>query len=125
MLTHSIKTLSVGAVLLLSAAGAWAQAVNTPSSSSPLPANETVIGVSPAEAKEAIDKAVPKSDTGTLVRTAPSVKERAQDRLDDGSDKTNARDTAAPRSMPNPDTAVDVDSQKKQSPDIDAPAPAR
>lgn len=77
MLKNSIKTLSLGAVLALAATGAFAQTTNN----STVNTNQTpaTIGVSPQEANEANQKAVPRSDTGTLVRTEPTAAEQARD----------------------------------------------
>lgn len=84
MLKHSIKTLTVGGALVLATAGAWAQ---TTTPTTPVP--ETKIGVSPRDAKEATQKAVPNSQTGTLVRTAPSAAERASDMTKDAKEAVN------------------------------------
>lgn len=77
MLKHSIKTLSLGAVLALAATGAFAQTNN----SATVNTNQTpaTVGVSPQEANEANQKAVPRSDTGTLVRTDATAAEQARD----------------------------------------------
>lgn len=82
MSNHFIKAISVGATLVLAAGGAWAQtsnAVNPPA---------TTIGVTPQDAKEATQKAVPRADTGTLVRTKPSAAERAGDMAKDAKKAT-------------------------------------
>lgn len=62
-----------GAALALAVAGAAAQ--NTPS---PATVPPNAVGVTPAEAAEAARQAIPRSDTGTVVRTAPSPLERAR-----------------------------------------------
>lgn len=71
MFKHPIKALSIAAALALAAHGAWAQ-----SATSPQPV--TSIGVTPQEAQQATEKAAPRADTGTLVRTEPSTAERAR-----------------------------------------------
>lgn len=68
----SIKSATVWAGLGLSASFAMAQAPATPASA---PAN---VGVSNSTAVEANQKAVPRSDTGTVVRTSPSAADRAR-----------------------------------------------
>ncbi|MBC7620484.1 MAG: hypothetical protein H7293_16140 [Candidatus Saccharibacteria bacterium] len=55
------------------------------------------VGVEPSAAREAIQKAVPRSDTGTVVRTAPSVAARASDAM---SSSTNANTTANTTTAP-------------------------
>lgn len=58
------------------AALAWV-AVSAGAQTAPAPAQPpAAIGVSPQTAQEATQKAIPRSDTGTVVRTAPSPAER-------------------------------------------------
>ena len=76
MFKHSVKALSVGAAIVLATTGAWAQ---TPSTATP----PTTVGVTPQEAREATQKAVPRADTGTLVRTEISPADRAKSMADD------------------------------------------
>lgn len=85
MLKHSIKALSAGAVLVLATTGAWAQTSSTSGSGMGNPSS-TTIGVDPQDAKEATQKAVPRADTGTLVRTEPSAADRASDMTKDAKD---------------------------------------
>ncbi len=73
MMNHSIKALFIGTTLVLAASGSWAQNSNT------LNPTETTIGVTPQDANEAAQKAVPRADTGTLVRTEPSASDRANE----------------------------------------------
>lgn len=77
MLKNSIKTLSIGAALALAAAGAFAQTT----SDSTVNTNRTpaAIGVSPQTANEANQKAIQRSDTGTVVRTDESAAQQARD----------------------------------------------
>ena len=60
MFNHTIKALSIAAALGLATTGVVAQTA-TPNQ----PA--TSVGVTPQDAKEATEKATPRSDTGTLV----------------------------------------------------------
>ncbi len=78
MLKHSIKALSVGAALVLATSGAWAQTGNTTTTTP-----STTIGVTPQDAREAAQKAVPNANTGTLVRTEPSAADRASNAAND------------------------------------------
>lgn len=94
MFKHSLKTLSAGTVLALAASGVWAQTANTATTPS------TTIGVTPQDAKEATQKAVPRADTGTLVRTEPSAADRASDMAKD------AKDAATPNTRSNTPTAA-------------------
>lgn len=73
MLKHSIKALSAGVALALATSGVWAQTGSTATQPT------TSIGVSPQDAKEAAQKAVPRADTGTVVRTDESAANRASD----------------------------------------------
>ncbi len=82
MLKHSIKALSAGAALVLAASSVWAQTATTPSGTTVNPP-ATNVGVDPQDAREATRKAVPRTDTGTLVRTEPSAAERASDMTKD------------------------------------------
>ena len=124
MLTHSLKPLTVGAALLLAATGVWAQ-TSTPAASNPQPATETRIGVSPAEAQEAREKASPQSDTGTLVRTAPSATERAEGLVDDAKRDADDRDRVTSPPSSSPDAAGAVNSPRKAPNNIDASPPTR
>lgn len=97
-----LQHVSMGLCLVVAALGAQAQAGNgpttshTPSSATATPDN---VGVTPQTAAEANKKAVPRADTGTLVRTGPS----AADRVKETRDETNT--TAAPA---NPDYPAPV-----------------
>lgn len=77
MLKKSLTTLSLGAALAFAATGAFAQTTNNSTvNSTQTPAT---VGVSPQEANEANQKAVQRSDTGTLVRTDATAAEQARD----------------------------------------------
>ena len=91
MFTHPIKALSIAAALSLAANGAWAQ-------SAPSPQPVTTIGVTPQDTKEATEKATPRADTGTLVRTEPSAAERAREMTG------KAKSTAKPKKATAPKT---------------------
>ena len=76
MFKHSVKALSVGAAIVLATTGAWAQTPGTATT-------PATVGVTPQDAREATQKAVPRSDTGTLVRTEPSAADRANNAAND------------------------------------------
>ncbi|MDQ3059267.1 MAG: hypothetical protein M3R45_07025 [Pseudomonadota bacterium] len=81
------KMLPWGAVLALTVMSAAAQ--TTPPASAPAtPSTPGTVGVTPGEAAEANRQAVPRSDTGTVVRTAPSAADRAGAALDSGTTDT-------------------------------------
>lgn len=69
MTNQPIKAFAIGATLVLATSGVWAQAT----------APATTVGVTPQNAKEATQKAVPQADTATLVRTEPSAAEQVKD----------------------------------------------
>ncbi|AVP56511.1 hypothetical protein [Pulveribacter suum] len=85
---HALKTLTIAATLALAASASWAQ------TSSTVNPPETKVGVTPEDAKEATQKAVPRSDTGTVVRTGPSAAERAGDMTEDAKNAANRGNTA-------------------------------
>ncbi|MBY0411204.1 MAG: hypothetical protein K2Q97_14015, partial [Burkholderiaceae bacterium] len=95
----SLKPLSAlfaGVVLSLAASGAMAQAA-------PAATTSTTVGVTPQDAAEANRKAVPRADTGTLVRTGDTAADKARAM----NDKPGAATTAAPmatQSAENPGT---------------------
>ncbi|MDB5868550.1 MAG: hypothetical protein JWP96_882 [Polaromonas sp.] len=84
-----IKLFPLGAVLALAALSASAQ-TPAPATTASAPAT---IGRTPQEGVEATRKAVPRSDTGTLVRTSPSAADQAQNTLNAN---TPATTTATP-----------------------------
>lgn len=87
MMSSTLRT-AIGSALCLAAAAAVAQAPATPSSGQA----PNTVGVTPQAAAEATQKAVPRSDTGTLVRTAPTATDRARA----AADTTSASGTATP-----------------------------
>lgn len=64
------------------------------------------VGVEPAAAKEAIQKAVPRSDTGTVVRTAPSAATRASAAVSSSTNTNNTNTTADSNAAMSQDTSV-------------------
>jgi len=96
MLKNSIKTISLGAVLALAAMGASAQ---TPSSTVNSTQTPATVGVSPQAANEANQKAVQRSDTGTLVRTDDTAAQQARD-------AANRAQNATTRTMDNATTGT-------------------
>lgn len=72
-----IKSISLGAFLSLAVASASAQTA-APAAAASAPAT---IGVTPQEAATANRNAVPRSDTATVVRTAPSPAQSASDAM--------------------------------------------
>lgn len=94
MLIHSIKALSITAALALVGTAAWAQ--NNPAPQQPV----TRIGVTPQDAKEAVQKAPPAADTGTLVRTEPSAADRAGDMVDGAKSSVKPEKPTAHKTTP-------------------------
>ena len=72
-----IKSISIGALMALAVVGASAQ-TTMPAAGASAPAT---LGVTPQEAATANRQAVPRSDTATVVRTAPSPAQRASDAM--------------------------------------------
>lgn len=79
-----IKSISLGALMALAVVSASAQ-TPMPAAGASAPAT---VGVTPQEASTALKQAVPRSDTATVVRTAPSPAQRASDAM--GSNNTAA-----------------------------------
>lgn len=72
-----IKLISLGVALTLTVASVSAQ-TNVPAGTASAPAR---VGVTPQDAAEATQKTIPRSDTGTLVRTSPAPADRASDAM--------------------------------------------
>ena len=72
-MNRHLISMSAGTLLALAAAGAFAQST-PPASGASAPGT---VGVTPAEAAKANQQAVPRSDTATVVRTAPSPASQA------------------------------------------------
>ena len=100
-MSSRIKLIPLGAVLALAVVGASAQTTTTPSATTP-PVTSTppaTLGVTPQEAGQANRNAVPRSDTGTVVRTAPSPADRARTAMDGNSNTTPMAGTSGDRPM--------------------------
>ena len=87
-----IKLIPLGALLAFGAAGVSAQA---PAPSNPTSAAPATVVVTPQEAAEANRKAVPRSDTGSVVRTSPSAEDKAKAAMA-GNDTTTTTQGATP-----------------------------
>lgn len=87
-----IKLIPLGAVLALAVASASAQTA-APAGAASAPAT---VGVTPQKAAEATQKAVPRSDTGTVVRTSPSPADRASDAMDNSRMGSTSTTTGMP-----------------------------
>ena len=86
-----IKSISIGALMALAAVGASAQ-TTMPATGASAPAT---LGVTPREAAIANQQAVPRSDTATVVRTAPSPAQRASDTMSSGTTPAPAATTGS------------------------------
>jgi hypothetical protein len=99
-----IKLIPAGAVLALMVASASAQTA-PPAATASTPAT---VGVTPQEAAEALKKAVPRSNTATLVRTAPSPAAQASEAMTGSTTAAPTAATAATATTPDttPSTAT-------------------
>lgn len=90
MLSWSASALS-STLLALTALSAAAQTTTAP------PASRTpeTIGVDPQTGREAIEKAVPRSDTGTVVRTAPGPADQTRSAVDNATNGAANADRSA------------------------------
>lgn len=86
----SFKLIPLGALLAFGAACVSAQ---TPSTTAP-----SAVGVTQQEAAEATQKAVPRNDVGTVVRTSPTAEEKAKDAMS-GSTMSTTQTPAAVRAQ--------------------------
>lgn len=86
------KTICLSAVLALTAMNAVSQTGTATPAAPPV-----AVGVSPQTAAEANRNAVPRSDTGTVVRTGPSAENRARAAMD-GNDTGATTSTTGNRS---------------------------
>lgn len=94
-MSSSIKMIPWGAVLALTlAGGAGAQTSGAPATAQP----PAAIGVSPQTADEANRKAIPRSDTGTVVRTAPSAADQTRSAVENSTTSTTTTTTTTGRS---------------------------
>ena len=85
---NPLSPLLAGALLSVAATSAMAQ-------TTPVPSNPTTVGVTPQEAAEATRKAVPRADTGTVVRTDESVADRAREAVDAAKPQVTSTPNAA------------------------------
>jgi len=86
-ITSPLRLAWAGSLLALAAGGAVAQsAAATAASSASQP--RTAVAVSPGTAAEASQKAIPRSDVGTVVKTGPTVADKVRDAT--GRDKPHA-----------------------------------
>jgi hypothetical protein len=87
-----VKLIPLGAVMALTAMSASAQ-TNAPAGTASAPAT---VGVTPKEVAEATQKAIPRSDTGTVVRTSPSPADKASDAMSDRRTGSTSTTTGTP-----------------------------
>ncbi len=109
-----------GAALALAVAGAAAQ-------NAPAPTPPNAVGVTPAEAAEAARRAIPRSDTATVVRTAPSPLERARPSAQNNTTSTTSAAGNGPSAVGNLEpSAVGPSAPAEVSPatSVDAAPPA-
>ena len=96
MLKPYTRVLPIAAALAFVASAAMAQGTtpNTvPHTATTTSTNPATIGVTPQEAKEAMDKASPNAETGTLVRTEPSIEKRVRMPAKEVKDVKKVKDT--------------------------------
>ena len=86
-----LTSMSAGALLAIASAGAFAQTTPAASGASA----PGTVGVTPQEAAKANQQAVPRSDTATVVRTAPSPGARASAAMNSASSATGTTGSAA------------------------------
>lgn len=91
-----IKSIPLAAVLALALGSVSAQ---TPAPMGAASAT-TTIGVTPQEATMATQKAVPRSDTATLVQTAPSATDKARSTMNEATTTTVAPVRSTPSNRP-------------------------
>lgn len=72
-MTSHLTSMSAGALIAMAAAGVFAQ-TTAPASGASAPGT---VGVTPQEATRANQQAIPRSDTATVVRTAPTAASQA------------------------------------------------
>ena len=89
---HHSKLITLAAALALGAGGAFAQ---TPAPAMPGSSTPSTVGVTPQNAAEATQKAVPRSDTGTVVRTSPSAVDKAKAAMDNSTSTSTSTGSTA------------------------------
>ena len=109
MQRHS-KLIPLAAVLALAAAGAFAQ---TPAPTLTPSATPDAIGVSPQTAAEANQKAVPRSDVGTLVRTSPPATDKAKAAVDNTTSNMGTTATTGTNGASNTTSSADTMPMKR------------
>ena len=109
MQRHS-KLIPLAAVLALAAAGAFAQ---TPAPTLTPSATPDAIGVSPQTAAEANQKAVPRSDVGTLVRTSPPATDKAKAAVDSTTSNMGTTATTGTNGASNTTSSADTMPMKR------------
>ncbi len=91
----SLKLIPLAALLAFGAAGVSAQ-TPAPMTAASTP---TKVGVTPQDAAEATQKAVPRKDTATLVKTSPSAEEKAKAAMSNDTPMTTAKTTTPSKAM--------------------------
>ena len=98
-----VKSIPLGAVLVLALSSVSAQ---TPAPMGAASA-ATTVGVTPQEAATATQKAVPRSDTATLVNTAPTAADKARSVMNNNNAlNSNSATTAEPMASTTGDRAM-------------------
>jgi len=82
-MNNHVSRLAILAGAALLSVGALAQ--STAPGAAPMTSTPGGVGTTPQTAAEATRKAVPRADTGTVVRTAPSAADRARQAATKGS----------------------------------------
>ena len=100
--TAAMKTMRVVAFATFTALTCAAQA-QAPANTLPAAPNQqpTAIGVTPSTGADANQKAVPRSDTGTVVRTGPTAGDRAKEAGTAAADATRSAASSAARATRN------------------------
>lgn len=92
----SLKLIPLAVLLAFGAAGVSAQTPAPMTAAS----NPTKVGVTPQDAAEATQKAVPRKDTATLVKTSPTAEEKAKAAMSNDTPMTNATTATTTTSKP-------------------------
>lgn len=87
----AFRTVLVGSVLAASSLAAFAQTTGATPSTPPTP-----VGVTPQAAAAANQKAVPRTDTATVVRTGPTAAERMENIASEVMPNSTSTSTTAP-----------------------------
>ena len=94
-MNRHLRVLPWAAALALAAMSATAQNAAPANPSTPA----ATVGTTPQEASTAMQKAVPRSDTATVVRTAPSAADKASATLNGAADTAAANNTGTGTGM--------------------------